>query len=74
MFTHSIHEKRMLGTNSSAFARDISKSNVYKYNVPGKQLIKKYNVTDKQMEGTEQSFKFVSSLSIRYDKLNLPKG
>lgn len=53
MFTHSIHEKRMLGTISSAFARDISKSNVYKYNVPGKQLIKKYNVTDKQMEGTE---------------------
>lgn len=53
MFTHSIHEKSMLGTNSSEFARDISKSNVYKYNVPGKQLIKKHNVTDKQVEGTE---------------------
>ena len=74
MFIHSIYEAIMLETNSSAFARDISKSIVNKYNVIDKQLIKKYNVIDKHMEGSGSSFKFVSSLSIRYDKVNVPKG
>ena len=74
MFIHSIHETIMLETNSNAFARDISKLILNKSNVIDKQMIKKYNVIDKQMGGSGLSFKFVNSLSIRYDKVNVSKG
>ena len=63
----------MLETNSNAFVRDISKLILNKYNVIDKQMIKKCNVIAKQMEGSGLSFKFVSSLNIRYDKVNVSK-
>ena len=37
-------------------------------------LIKKCDETDDQMEGSGLTFKLVSSLSIRYEKVNNPRA
>ena len=63
MFIYSTAETIMVETKSNVFIDDIINS-----------VISKFNDIDMQMERTEFSIKFMSSLSVRRDKVNITKS
>lgn len=63
MFIYSTAETIMVETKSNVFIDDIINS-----------VISKFNDIDMQMERTEFSIKFMSSLSVRCDKVNITKS
>ena len=62
MFIHSIHEKIMLSRNTDELVTKNFQS-----------FKNKYNDLDKEMEASGFSFKFVSRLKIRRQKLNVAR-